>query len=112
MPTHKRPGALAVQIEIADVKLLGGFFQLVTVLGVHGAGETVLGIVRDLERFIEVFGLDHGKHGTEDLLLGDFSRGGNIRDHGRFDEITIAGNLTAAAHQASFLLPVFHIFQD
>ena len=49
MCAHHRAGALAIEVEIADLELFGGGVELFAGVGVDGAGEAVLGVVGDRE---------------------------------------------------------------
>src|SRR5271165_506375 len=69
MRAHHRSGALAVDVEVADVELANGAVNFVARLGVDGASQAELGIVGNFERVIEAVGFDHGEYGAEDFFL-------------------------------------------
>src|SRR5271156_4750468 len=71
-------GALAVEVEVAGLELVAGAIELLAGGGVEGAGEAVLGVVGDLESFVEAGGLDDREHGAEDLLLREAGGGGDV----------------------------------
>ena len=54
MRADHRAGALAVDVQVADVELADGAVDLVARLGVDRAGQAELGVVGDLERVVEV----------------------------------------------------------
>src|SRR5579864_6327606 len=102
MPANKRAGTFPVEVKITDIKLLRRLFQLAPILCVDSTGQTVFGIVRDLQRFVKALGLDNRKHGAEDLFLSNPCRRRNVRDYGGLDKVTSPCDLPAPAHQASF----------
>ena len=50
-------GALAVEVEVADVEFFAGAVELVAGAGVDGSGQAVLGVVGDGEGVVEVLDL-------------------------------------------------------
>ena len=69
MRADHRSGALAVDVEVADVELADRAIDLVARVGVDRAGQAELGVVGDFERVVEAAGLDHGQHGAKDFFL-------------------------------------------
>src|SRR5690606_10782635 len=82
-------GALAVEIEVAAVEVLGGALDALAVLREERAGEAELGVVGDLHGVVVVLRLDEGEDGAEDLLLRDGRLRVNIGDNGVGDEEAI-----------------------
>src|SRR5215471_19088273 len=79
---------LAVDVEVTNVEVTHGTFDLVPRPGVDGAGESELGVVGDVERVFEVAGFDHRKDGPEDLFLRDARVGHDVGDDGGLDVIS------------------------
>ena len=74
----------------------------VEVGGVHGGGETVGGAVANPDGLLLVLELGDRAHRAEDLLLHDLHVLADVREDGRFDEVTlvtvaIAANLDLGA---------------
>ena len=78
-------GALAIEVEIADVELVAGAVELLAGAGVDGAGEAVLGVVGDGEGVVEAVGLDDGEDGAEDLFLREAGGGSDVGEDGGGD---------------------------
>src|SRR5438874_7089926 len=91
MRTYDRSRALAVDVQVADVELLHGAFNLRARTGVDGAGQAKLGIVGDLERMIVVPGLDHCQYRPENLFLFELGFRLDVGNHGRLDKVALAG---------------------
>src|SRR5712692_4163863 len=58
-------GALAIEVEIADVERVGGLFELFRVARIDRASEAELGVIGDLERVVKIFRRNHGENGAE-----------------------------------------------
>src|SRR5579864_7000024 len=101
MCADHRAGALAVDVEIADVEFMDGSVDLVAGTGVDGASESELGVVGDLKRVVETAGLDHGEHGSKDFFLLKLRLGLNIGNHGGLNKVALAGSAFAAGNEAS-----------
>ena len=89
-------GALAVEVEIADVELLAGAVELGAGGGVERAGEAVLGVVGDGEGIVEAGGLDDGEDGAEDFFERDAGGGGDVGDDGGGDVEAAVGRVSTA----------------
>lgn len=61
----------------------------VKILGVHGGGEAVVGVVSELEDLRLVLELGDGADGAEDLLLCDLHLGRHVGEDGRLDEVAL-----------------------
>src|SRR5262245_21843954 len=106
MHTHKRARTLAIQIQIADMKLFTRAMQLCFVATVDGSGETKLRVVRDLECVVVVLCLDHCQHWTKDFFLLDRRTCFHVRYHSRLNkESLFAIRTTTRNHTSTFTLP-------
>ena len=74
MHSDKRPGAFAVDVQIADMTLFLCAPDMIPVSAVNGPGQPVFAIVGDPDGILKVFRLQHGQHRAEDFFPGD-SRG-------------------------------------
>ena len=72
MRSDHRSRALAVDVEVAHVKIAHRAVDLVARLGVDGAGESELGVVGDFEGVVKALSFNHDEHRTEDFLLLEF----------------------------------------
>src|SRR5579863_10104683 len=112
MRAHQRARALAVHVEVANVEFFLGPLYFFGILRVDRARQAEFAVVGERQRFVEVFGLGDGENGAEDLFAENPRLWSDIRDHGWFDEVTLAFRLRAARHQTAFLLPGIDIAED
>src|SRR5580658_3172887 len=114
MRAYHRSGALAVQIEIADVELAHGAIEFLARTGIDGAGQSELGVVGDFKGLIEVARLDHHQHRAENLFLLERRLRRNVGNHGRLNEIAFArlSVTRAACDQASIFFADLDVAQD
>ena len=63
-------GDLAVDVKIADMKFRFDPIDSTRAAGEKAAGKRVSRAIRNLERPIEIVGIDHREDRTKDLLLG------------------------------------------
>jgi hypothetical protein len=82
MSAHHGPGALAVDVEIADVKVAGGTVDFVARFGIDGAGQAELSVVGDFESVIEPAGFDDGQHWAENFFLLELRFRGDVGEDG------------------------------
>ena len=54
MRAHHRSGALAVKVQVAYMEFAPRLFQLFARAGIQRAGQPILGVVRYLQRVVEV----------------------------------------------------------
>src|SRR5579883_2323659 len=96
------PGALAIEVESANVEDAAGMVELLAVVGVDGAGQSVFGVIRDGQSFVVVFCFDYGEYRPEDFFLSNASVGRYIGEDSRLNVIAAFGSLdgTAARDQA------------
>src|ERR1700751_3920143 len=87
MGAHHRAGALAIEVEVADVEGTSSVLELAAGVGIDRAGETVLRVVGDLKRFFVMLHANHREHRPENLFLRDASVRRNICDHGRLNVV-------------------------
>src|ERR1700678_3209960 len=62
-------GALAIEVEIADVKFAACDIEAGLVAGVEGAGEAILGVIGYGQTFFKACYFDDGEDGSEDFFL-------------------------------------------
>ena len=107
MRSDHRAGALAVEIQVADVELHEGSVELSGGVGVKGSGQTVLGVIGNRERIIEVPRFDYGKYRAKDLFLGNAGRWCNIGKYGGLNVLAVffGGDSVAAQKQLTFRFP-------
>src|SRR3954451_24733754 len=91
MRSDHRSGALAIDVQVADVELADGALELVARTGVDSAREPELGVVGNFERVVEAAGLDHRQHRTEYFFLLKLGLRRNIRENRGLDEVTFPG---------------------
>lgn len=85
----------------------------VEVSGVDGGGETVLGVVAELDDLVLGLELGDGADGTEDLLLHDLHVGTDIAEDGRLDEVTLVTvALTTDLNSGTLLLTALDVAHD
>jgi len=89
-------GAFAVDVQVADVKGVFGFFDPVAVPGPHRAGEAVFSGIGDGQSLVEMFRLDHRQHRSKDLLLIQAGAGLDVGKDGGLYKIAVARGLGAA----------------
>lgn len=61
-------GAASVDVEVADAEVAFGYVDVCGLAGEDAAGEFVAVVVGHAHGLVEVFGVDDGEHGAEDLL--------------------------------------------
>ncbi len=79
------------------MELFAGAVEFLARGRVDGSSETVLGVVCDGDRFVEVCGLDDCEDGSEDLFLSEASGGADVGDDGGGDVVAALGVLDGAA---------------
>src|SRR3984957_10303097 len=112
MRAHHGAGALAVDVQVTDMELLNGAIDLVTRLGIDGARQAELGVVRDFECLIEATGLNHREHRSEDFFLLEFGFCRNVGNHRGTDKVAFAGRAVAARDQAAVFFALFDVSED
>jgi hypothetical protein len=114
MSAHHGPGALAVDVEIADVKVAGGTVDFVARFGIDGAGQAELSVVGDFESVIEPAGFDDGQHWAENFFLLELRFRGDVGEDGGLDVIPFSSfwDATAASEQAAVFLTLLDIAED
>src|SRR5215469_3022712 len=114
MRADHRTGALAVDVQVADVEVADGTLDLVARTGVNSARESELGVVCDIESLIKAMSFNHGEYRPENLFLLEFRLWSDIGDHGGPDEITFTGfgGPLAAGNEASIFLALLDVSQD
>src|SRR5690349_12882217 len=113
MHTNECAGALAIQIQVPDMKLSARAIEFGFVVTVNSASQTKLRIVRDLQRIVVIVCFDHGEHGSKYLFLLDRRTRLDVSDHSRLDEKSLLTIGTAADQYAStFTLPFFDVRVD
>src|ERR1044071_4027097 len=83
-------GALAIDVQVADVKLLHAALEFLLVPAIDGARQTELGVVGNPQRMIEAVRLDDRQDGPEDLFLLQLGLLRNVRKDSGLDEEAIA----------------------
>src|SRR5688572_8010673 len=86
MHAHQSAGALPVQVQIANMKLASRALELLFVRAVDGAGQSILSVVRNLERVVVVRRLDYRQHRSEDFFLFNRRAWFHISNNRRLDE--------------------------
>ena len=105
-------GALAIEVEVADVEAAFGVGDLAFVAGVHGARESVFGVVGDGECIVPVAGFDHREHRAEDFLLRDLRLRGDVGHHRGLDEIAWSRCGAPTGHHTTLALAGFDVLED
>src|SRR6185295_11728677 len=95
-----RAGALAVEVEVADMKLPARAFELFLVSTVDGASQTKLRVVSNLQRVVIILRFDNCQHRTKYFFLFDRRARLYISNHGRLNEETLLAIRAAAAHNS------------
>src|ERR1043166_862645 len=86
MHANQRARALAIEVQIADVKLPACALELRFIAAVNRARQAKLRVVRDLQRVVVILRFDYREHWSKDLLLLDRRTRFHVCNHGRFDE--------------------------
>src|SRR5437763_3050393 len=97
----ERARALAVEVEVADVELAARALQLLAVVRVDRARQSVLRVVGDPKRVVEVIRTDAGEDGAKNLLLLDAVAGFYVGDDCRLDEEALLAVASAARDDAT-----------
>src|SRR6185437_12687468 len=106
-------GALAVEVEIAHLEGASGVVEFAAVRGVDRAGETVLGVVRDVERFFVIFYTNDGEHRAKDFFLRDARGGRDIRYDGGLDVVApVFLDALPAGEDAAFAFADIDVIED
>src|SRR6188472_993992 len=109
MCADHRARTFPVDIQIADEESIASLLDLLPIVRVNRACQTVLSVVRQLERVIEVFRLRDRQHRAENLFLKYASASVYVRYNGRLKEISFSRCLATARDQAAFLLALLDI---
>src|SRR5262249_44106895 len=114
MRAHNGAGAFAVEIQVADVKLLPRALQLLARGGIKSAVKADLGFVGYPARGVVVGALDPGRPGAEYFFLRDAGWGRDVGNHGGLNEVPFAGFLRRppAVDHTSFLLTNVNVIED
>src|SRR5262249_6546316 len=104
----------AIDVQIADVEFAFRALDAFAIAGIEGAGQTVVGVVGDRERVVNVFGFDDGDHRSEDLFLGDAGFRVNVGYDRWRNEPAFAGQImpSAPGDDAAFLLADLYVLVD
>src|SRR4030095_1739747 len=105
MHTHKLACALAIQIQIADVKLIARPVQFLFIRTVDCACQSKLSIVRDFQSIVIIVCFYNREHRTEYFFL--FDRGSRlyVGNYRRLDEVALlAVWASTPQHAAGFTL--------
>ena len=101
---------VAVHPDCTSLESAGYLERSVEVGRVDSSSETVRGIVASLDGFFLGLELGNGAHRAEDLLLDDLHVFGDIREDGRFDEVTLGAlALTTSLNGGASLLAVLDV---
>lgn len=85
----------------------------VQVLGVHGRGKTVRGVVGSLNNVVDILELGDRADRAEDLLLHDLHLGSHVREDGRLDEVAlVAVALTTSLNRGTLVLTGLDVSHD
>lgn len=109
---YQGAGAFPVQIQVADMEVAPGLLQVRAIVRDHRAGQPVVGIVGELDRFIEGGCLREGHDRTKDFLLGNTSGAGDVREDRRLYEIPLRIAGKTAEDQPAFAFPDFDIVEN
>src|SRR5437016_12004486 len=106
MRSNHGPGALAIDIQIPNMELTFDEFDLVAGVGINRSGQSILGVVRNRQRFLEVLCLDHRQHRAEYLFLRNPRIRRNVGDHRWLDVVSVAmlSRAPTTSDYSSFLL--------
>ena len=105
-------GTFAVDVEIAHEKLIASLLDLLRILAENSAGQSVFGIVGQLQRMLEIARLGHRQHRNENLLLEETRLGVDIGDHRWLDKISVSRSRRATSHQPPFFFPDLNIIKN
>ena len=89
-------GVVGVHPHGSGLQRIGDFDSSVQVLGVDCSGETVGGLVAELDGFVLGLELGDGADGAEDLFLHDLHVLGDVGEDGGFDEEALVALAVAA----------------
>jgi hypothetical protein len=53
LSSHKGSGAFSIEIEIADMEIASGDFEMLAIIGIEGASQTIIGCVGMFETLLE-----------------------------------------------------------
>src|SRR6185437_4160319 len=115
MRSHDGSGALAVDVEVADVELTDGAVQFVLGTGVDGAGEAEFSVVGNMQGMVEIVRFDDGQHRPENLFLLDAGAGLDIGNDGGLNEPAVAGiavTLAAGQQPSALFLADLDVFEN
>src|SRR6266404_5633847 len=112
MRPHHCAGALPIQVQIADVKRLFGFLDFFRILRVHRAGQSKLRIVRNFQRLVVIFRLDHRQHRAKHFFLRQPRMRIHIGNNRRLEEEAVTGSSLPARQQLPFFLSDFDVIQN
>src|SRR5713226_5124217 len=112
MRPHHCAGALPIQVQIAHVKRLFGFLDFLRILRVHRAGQSKLRIVRNFQRLVVSFRLDHRQHRAKHFFLRQPRMGIHVPNNRRLEEETVTGSSLPAGQQLPFFLSDFDVIQN
>src|ERR1700719_1787722 len=97
MRAHNRPGALPVDVEIANVKFAHCEFNFVAWARINSDSQAELGVVGYIESVLKITRCDERQHRTEDFFLLEFRLRLDIGNYGWLNKITLAGLSNARA---------------
>lgn len=81
--------------------------------GVDSSGETVVGVVAQVDDLLLILELGDGADGTEDLLLHDLHVGADVAEDGRLDEVALVTvSLTTGLECGTLLLAGLDVAHD
>src|SRR6266542_3486356 len=110
MHAHHCAGALAIDVQVADVETAPSLINPLPVPTEERAGKAVVGRIRDLKCVREVPSAYERDHGSEDLLLCDSRVRRNVGEDSRLDEAVAFS--PAAQQQLPFTLAGFDVAKD
>lgn len=90
-------GVVGVDPDGAGAQGVGDLDGGVEVLGVHGGGQAVGGVVAELDRLLLGLELADRADGAEDLLLHDLHVLGHVGEDGGLDEVALVALALAAS---------------
>ena len=106
MDVNQCTGALAIDVEVADVEVSSGSFDPLAIACKYRTRQAIDSVVRNTQCILEIPRLDDRKYGTEDLFLSHAGCGSNVGNHCRRHEETFIGQVMTlpAGKDSSFIL--------
>src|SRR5262245_28265928 len=102
MDADHRPGAFAVEIEVAHMIFTPRSFQPRPVTAVDRPGQAIFCTIANRQRIVIVVRPDHRQHRPKDFLLSDSRVGWNVAKNRRWDEVTAFGSLYRRTAEQKF----------